>query len=435
MSKSSLLGGLSLLAILASPGAHADTYILAGKMIDGISDNVLGPHTIIVSDDEIVRILPGYKSPTDPADTIVDLKDHTVMPGLMDMHTHLVATDGGPQSYVEPFTLTSADFVLKMERNAYVTLMSGFTVVRDLGDAHDVSISLRNAINRGTVVGPHIFTSTSPIASTGGHGDPTNGVSRDLGLPPPGPIQGVINGPYEAREAVRQRYKVGADLIKITATGGVMSLANSGQNAQFTDDELEAIVSTARDYGMKVAAHAHGLEGIRRAVNAGVDSIEHGTYLDDATMKLMKEKGTYLVPTLMAGEWITIKSRDNDYLPEVVRKKATQIGPLMSATFSRAYKAGVPIMFGTDSGVSAHGDNPHEFELMVAAGMPPMEAIKSATSVPAQFLGVADQYGSLKEGLKADIVAVPGDPIKDISAMLHVDFVMLGGDVVRAPEQ
>ncbi len=411
--------------------ASAATYIHAGAVIDGVADAPLGPHTIVVDDGVIVRIARGHAEPGD-GDDVVDLKSHTVLPGLMDMHTHLHATDGGASSYLEPFTLSAADYVLKMEHNARITLEAGFTAVRDLGDAHDASVALRNAIHKGIVVGPHIFTSTSPIASTGGHGDPTNGVSRELRLPAPGSAQGVIDSADEARKAVRQRYKTGADLIKITATGGVMSLAASGDNAQFTAEELDAIVSTAADYGMKVAAHAHGLEGIRRAVEAGVASIEHGTYLDEDVMRLMKRKGVYLVPTLMAGEWITQQSEIEGALPPVVRRKAATIGPLMAATFSRAYKAGVPIMFGTDSGVSAHGENAHEFELMVAAGMAPMAAIKSATAVPAAFLGVADKYGTLEEGKAADIIAVPGDPVADIAVMNDVSFVMIGGAVVKA---
>lgn len=418
-------------AVAAAASAEAATYIHAGKLIDGVADAPLGPHTLVVDQGQIVRIVSGYAEPGD-GDDAIDLKDHTVMPGLMDMHTHLHATDGGASSYLEPFTLSAADYVLKMEHNARITLEAGFTAVRDLGDAHDASVALRNAINKGLVVGPHIYTSTSPLASTGGHGDPTNGVSRELHLPAPGPAQGVIDSPDEARKAVRQRYKTGANLIKITATGGVMSLAASGDNAQFTPEELNAIVATAKDYGMKVAAHAHGLEGIRRAVEAGVASIEHGTYLDENVMRLMKRKGVYLVPTLMAGEWVSEQSKIEGALPPVVRRKAATIGPLMAATFSRAYKAGVPIMFGTDSGVSAHGENAHEFELMVAAGMPPMAAIKSATAVPAAYLGVSDNVGTLEQGKAADIIAVPGDPIANIAVMKDVSFVMIGGAIVKA---
>ena len=419
------------LALTLTP-ASAATFIHAGKIIDGVSNNSSGPHTIVVDNGKIVRISPGYTGPGED-DVVIDLRDHTVLPGLMDLHTHLV-TDGGQGAYAEGFTLSAADFALKFEKNAKITLMAGFTVVRDLGDAHNVSIAVRKAVDRGETVGPHIFTSTAAIASTGGHGDSTNGISPDLHIEQPGEGAGVIDSPDEARKAVRYRYKIGADLIKITATGGVMSLAKNGQNAQFTDEELAAIVDTAKDYGMHVAAHAHGLEGIRRAVNAGVSTIEHGTYLDDKTMSLMKSKGVYLVPTLMAGEWITEKAKIDGYLPEVVRPKAAAIGPLMAGTFSKAYKAGVPILFGTDSGVFPHGQNAHEFELMVEAGMPPMEAIKSATSRSAKFLGVADQYGSLREGLAADIVAAPGDPIADIGALKNIDFVMIGGKIVKSKD-
>jgi imidazolonepropionase-like amidohydrolase len=240
-----------------------------------------------------------------------------------------------------------------------------------------------------------------------------------------------VNGVDDARKAVRQRYKDGADWIKITATGGVLSVAKSGQNPQFTDEELRAIVETAHDYGLRVAAHAHGTEGMKRAVIAGVASIEHGTYMDDEVMRLMKKNGTYYVPTILAGNWVAEKAKIDGFFPELVRPKAAAIGPIINETFAKAYKAGVPIVFGTDTGVSAHGDNAQEFALMVQGGMPPMEAIQSATSVAARFLGISDTHGSLEGGKLADIIAVPGDPLADIRQMERVTFVMKRGKIYK----
>ena len=247
----------------------------------------------------------------------------------------------------------------------------------------------------------------------------------------PGPREGVINGVAEARKAVRQRYKDGADLIKITATGGVLSVAKSGQNPQFMVDELEAIVATAKDYGMTVAVHAHGKEGMERAIKAGVNSIEHGTFMGDDTIELMKEYGTYYVPTVLAGDWVAQKAKIDGFFPALVRPKAAAIGPLIQKTFERAYKAGVKIAFGTDSGVSAHGDNGKEFNLMVDAGMKPIDAIRSATYHGAALLGVSDTLGTVEVGKFADLVSVKGDPLSDISAMQNISFIMKDGVVYK----
>jgi imidazolonepropionase-like amidohydrolase len=308
--------------------------------------------------------------------------------------------------------------------------MAGFTTARDVGDDGMVVVSLRNAINAGLVPGPRIFTAGKAIGTTGGHADPTNGWNDAL-RGNPGPKQGVINGPEEARKAVRQRYKESADLIKITATGGVLSLAKSGQNPQFTDEELAAIVDAARDYGFTVAVHAHGTEGMKRAVLAGVTSIEHGTYMSDEVMSLMKKHGTYYVPTILAGVTVAERAQEDDYLPEIVRPKAAAIGPAINDTFARAYKAGVKIAFGTDSGVSAHGENWREFVLMTKAGMPPMEAIQSATMETAKLLRIEDRLGSVEKGKIADLVAVEGNPLDDMSLMSQVRFVMKAGIVYK----
>ena len=268
------------------------------------------------------------------------------------------------------------------------------------------------------------------MATTGGHADPTNGMKFKL-MGDPGPAEGVVNGIPDARKAVRQRYKHGADLIKITATGGVLSVAKSGENPQFKEDEIRAIVETAADYDMHVAAHAHGAEGMKRAVRAGVRSIEHGTLMDDETMDLMKERGTYYVPTISAGEFVAEKATVDGYYPEIVRPKAAKIGPQIKNTFQKAHQAGVKIAFGTDSGVSYHGENAKEFLYMVEGGMAPMAAIQSATKVAAELLGIEDALGTIEVGKTADIIAVKGDPIKDISALRDVVFVMKNGVVYK----
>jgi imidazolonepropionase-like amidohydrolase len=313
------------------------------------------------------------------------------------------------------------------------TLLAGFTTVRDLGDSFTASLALRNAINAGKLPGPRIFAAGKSIATTGGHADPTNGWAQHLGGQNVGPRDGVIDGVDEAAQAVRQRYKDGSDVIKITATGGVLSIAKNGLNPQFTEEEIRAVVATARDYGFTVAAHAHGAEGMKRAVRAGVDSIEHGTFMDEETMRLMRERGTHYVPTITAGQWVFDRSQEDGFFPQVVRPKAAMVGPQIQSTFAKAYRAGVKIMFGTDTGVSAHGDNGREFVLMVEAGMPAMEAIQSATIVPARFLDIEDRLGSVQRGKVADLIAVPGDPLTDISLMRQVNFVMKDGVVYRHP--
>jgi len=419
-----LLSGL----LFAAGFATADTLIHAGRLIDGDTDRALTEVTVRVSGDTITGIERGYTLPGD-GDTVIDLEDQTVLPGLMDMHVHLTG-QYSPRSNLNRFILNEADYAFDAAMYAKRTLEAGFTVVRNLGDAFNVTVALRKAIEAGDVPGPRIFTAAKGLASTGGHGDPTNGWAAHFGADP-GPKDGVVNSPQDARKAVRQRYKDGADWIKITATGGVLSVAKSGQNPQFTDEELKAIVATATDYGMRVAAHAHGTEGMKRAVIAGVASIEHGTYMSEEVMQLMKDRGTYFVPTILAGNWVAEKAKIDGFFPELVRPKAAAIGPVIKSTFARAYELGVPIVFGTDTGVSAHGDNAQEFALMVEGGMPPMEAIQSATSVAARFLEIADTHGTLAEGKQADIIAVPGNPLDDITAMEHVSFVMKGGKIYK----
>jgi len=421
---------LTTILLVTSLLSQADTiYIHAGRLINGIDNKALTQYTVIIEGDTIHRIEPGYLPAKDGASTI-DLKSHTLMPGLMDMHTHLTV-QFGKNTYIERFTQNEADYAFRSVSFAKKTLMAGFTTVRDLGDYDNVTVSLRNHINNGTIVGPRIYTAAKSIATTGGHADPTNGFRKGLATPPQA-VHGVINGVAAAREAVRQRYKDGADLIKITATGGVLSVAKSGQNPQFMDDELQAIVTTAKDYGFTVAVHAHGAEGMKRAIRAGVDSIEHGTFMDDETIKLMKKYGTYYVPTILAGDWVGEKAKIDGFFPDLVRPKAATIGPLIRNTFTKAHRSGIKIAFGTDSGVSAHGDNAKEFALMVAGGMTPMEAIKAATVEAAKLLKIEDTLGTLRPGKLADLVAVRGDPLNDITLMQDVAFVMKNGKVYKS---
>jgi imidazolonepropionase-like amidohydrolase len=411
--------------------ADAATLIHAGRVIDGLSEQALAERTVVIDNGRIVAIEPGYRKPGS-GDTVIDLRKSTLMPGLMDMHVHLTS-EYSRTSELDRFKKDAPDVALDGAMYAERTLLAGFTTVRDLGDSFRASIALRNAINAGKVPGPRIFAAGKSIATTGGHADPTNGWADFLGGAEVGPLEGVVNGPEQAAQAVRQRYKEGSDLIKITATGGVLSIAKNGLNPQFTEEEIRAVVTTARDYGFKVAAHAHGAEGMKRAVRAGVDTIEHGTFMDDETIELMKERGTFYVPTIAAGRWVFDRSKEDGFFPALVRPKAAMVGPQIQSTFAKAYKSGVKILFGTDTGVSAHGDNAREFVLMVEAGMPPMAAIKSATSMTAKFLEIDDRLGSVQVGKIADLAAVPGDPLADISLMQRVHFVMKDGVVHRRP--
>ncbi|REG81371.1 metal-dependent hydrolase family protein [Algoriphagus antarcticus] len=419
---------LTGLALMLSFGLYAQkTYIHAGKLVDVKNKKILSEQTIVVEADKIISVNPGFQS-GGSKDSTIDLKDKTVMPGLMDMHVHIEG-ETSPTQYVDGFRNNEADIAFRSIHFAEKTIMAGFTTVRDLGGS-GVNIALRNAINSGKVIGPRIYTAGKSIAPTGGHADPTNGVRRDL-MRDPGPDEGVINGPYEARKAVRQQVKFGADLIKVTATGGVLSVARDGSAPQFAQDELDAVVQTAADFGIMVAAHAHGDEGMQRAIKAGVTSIEHGTMMSEETMDMMKEKGTWLVPTITAGMSAAAFAEIPGYYPAVVAEKAKRIGAQIQETFGKAYKKGVKIAFGTDAGVFAHGDNYREFIYMTEVGMPNLEAIQSATITNAIFLGIEDKLGSIEPGKLADIIAVDGDPEQDIKVMKDVVFVMKEGKVVK----
>ena len=413
---------------LMSNIAYGDTLIHAGKMIDGISVAVIENVTLRIKESKIQKIEAGFIDP-DPNDTLIDLRDQTILPGLIDAHVHLTG-EYNENSRLKRFISNEADYALDSALYAKKTLEAGFTVVRNLGDTYNVTIALNKAIKSNKVPGPMIFTAGKTLSSTGGHGDPTNGWAKII-MGDPGPNEGIVNGIEDARKAVRQRYKDGADWIKITATGGVLSVAKSGENPQFTDDELTAIVETAKDYGMRVAAHAHGSEGMKRAVLAGVASVEHGTYMNREIMDLMIDRGTYYVPTLLASDWVAEKAEIDGFFPELVRPKAAEIGPVALGTFTDAYNYGVPIVFGTDTGVSAHGDNAQEFALMVQGGMPEMEAIQSATSVAAKFLGIENTHGSIEIGKQADLIAVAKDPLRDISSLENINFVMKAGLIYK----
>ncbi len=415
---------------IAMPAAATDNSLQCGKLFDSRSGRMLGAHTIVVRDGKIAEVLPG-RAEAAAGTQAVDLSDRTCMAGWTDLHVHL-GDQSSPQSYSEGFRLDDLDYAYRSVGYAEKTLMAGFTSVRDLGGG--ISPHLRDAINQGLVQGPRIWAAGQSIATTGGHADPTNGYNSELShlLGPPGPTEGVINSIDDARQAVRQRYKEGSDVIKITATGGVLSYAKSGDAPQFTVDEVKAIVDTARDYGYRVAAHAHGEEGMYRAVAGGVTSIEHGTYMSDRVMKLMKEKGTWYVPTIYAGRFVAEKAKIDGYFPDVVRPKAARIGAQIQDTAARAYRSGVKMAFGTDMGVGPHGDNAREFIYMVEAGVPAGYALQAATIHAASVLGVDDQ-GVVEAGKRADIIAMPGDPVADISNVLKVDFVMKDGSIHRTP--
>jgi len=402
------------------------TYLHCGSVIDVASGKTLSQKTIIVSGETIESIKDGYAT-GGANDIIIDLKNKVVSPGFIDMHVH-IENESSPTRYLETFTKNDADVAFQATVYAKRTLMAGFTTVRDLGGS-GVNIALKNAINKGVVIGPRIFTAGKAIATTGGHADPTNGTRKEL-MGDPGPKEGVVNSPEDAKKAVRQRYKEGADVIKITATGGVLSVAKNGQNPQFTEEEIKAIVATAKDYGMLTAAHAHGDEGMRRAIKAGIKTIEHGTLMKEPTMDLMVQYNTYLVPTISAGKEAAKMADIPGFLPEVVAKKAREIGPVSEKNFRKAFKKGVPIAFGTDAGVYKHGDNAKEFGYMVDAGMPVKDALISATITNAKLLGV-DNLGQLKPGFIADIIAVEENPFKNVKTLEQVVFVMKDGKVYK----
>ena len=405
-----------------------DYYLHAGKLFNSKEGKMLDNMTIIVSGNKITDIKKGFEIPKNDNSVIIDLKESTVMPGFIDLHVH-IESEYNPEKYLNEFTAEESEIAFSSLKFAKRTLMAGFTTVRDLGGS-GVNISLRNAINKGEVIGPRIFTAGKAIGTTGGHADPTNGWKKSI-AGDPGPQDGVINGVDDARKAVRERYKNGADVIKITATGGVMSIAKNGQNPQFTIEEIKAICETANDYDMIVAAHAHGDEGIQRAVIGGVHTIEHGTLLSEESMKLMKQYGTYYVPTITAGKEVAANAKIPGYYDELVVPKALAIGPKIQSTTERAYKAGVNIAFGSDAGVFPHGKNAKEFKYMNEAGIPVIECLQAATIVNAKILSMENEIGQIEKDFIADIVATKLNPENDISTLENVVFVMKEGVIYK----
>ena len=403
------------------------TYIHCGSLLTMENNKVQNEMTIIVEDQRVSSVVSGFREAPDTV-KLIDLSEYFVMPGWMDMHVH-IEHESSPTRYLDRFRQEGSDIALGAVKYCTRTLEAGFTTVRDLGGT-GANVSLRNAINLGDIEGPRIFTAEKSLATTGGHADPTNGLRSDL-KGNPGPADGVINSVEDAKKAVRQRYKNGADCIKITATGGVLSVAKDGQGPQFTVEEVKAVVDAAADYGYITAAHAHGAEGMKRAVLGGIHSIEHGTKMNKEVMNLMIEKGTYYVPTISAGKFVAEKAAIPGYYPKIIVPKALEIGPLIQETFSKAYKAGVKIAFGTDAGVSPHGDNAKEFVFMVEAGMPEYEALKSATVNAADLMNKTSDLGTIAKGKYADIVAMEGSPLEDINNTLDVRFVMKAGEVYK----
>ncbi len=418
---------IALSSILCGNAFAATKIVRCEALFDAKTTKVAKNMDIVIDGDRITAVRASSETGTAEA-AIVQPAGGLCLPGCIDLHTHLT-TDPSGQSYTESYRLNPPDIAYRAEANGLKTLRAGFTSVRDLGDGWGVTVSLRNAVKAGTVIGPRIFTAGKSIATTGGHADPTNGTSlRFMGAP--GPEVGVINGADEASEAVRQRYKESSDLIKITATGGVLSVAKNGLNPQFSQQEMNAVITTAKDYGLTVAAHAHGPEGMKRAVLAGVTSIEHGTFMTPEVMNLMKERGTWFVPTLMAGAWVAEKAEEPGYYLPIVAAKARAIGPQIAKTLSAAYKAGVPIAFGTDAGVYPHGLNAREFELLANAGVPVPVTVQMATYFAAQVLDESANIGELAPGKFADITVVALDSLDDAKRLMQPIMVVKGGVLV-----
>ena len=405
-----------------------DYYLHCGSILDTQTGLSTKNATIIVKNNKISTIKEGFISKSNTSDIEINLKNKHVLPGLIDLHVHL-ESEQNPKSYAAKYINNEADVAFEAARFAEITLLAGFTTVRDLGGT-GVNIALRNAINKGIAKGPRVYTAGKSIASTGGHADPTNGSNRSL-MGDPGPHEGVVNSPEDGVKAVRQRYKEGADVIKITATGGVLSVAKNGKNPQFSIEEIKAITTTAKDYNMLTAAHAHGDEGMQRAILGGIKTIEHGTFMSEETMELMKKYDVYLVPTITAGKEVAIKAEVEGFYPAIIVPKAKEVGPQIQSTFAKAYKKGVKIAFGTDAGVYDHGKNGKEFGYMVEAGMPTLAAIQSATTTNAMLLGVANEIGQIKPNFFADIIAVDENPLNNIKTLEKVQFVMKNGVVYK----
>lgn len=406
------------------------TFLQVGRLLaDPGTGRILTDKTVVITDGRVVEIRDGFFVNEAEVGRIIDLRDAFVLPGLIDSHVHLTSQQS-PTGRLDAVTLSTSDRALIGARHARLTLMAGFTTVADLGGANEAVFALRDAIRRGDVIGPRIIASGSSVSIHGGHGD-ANGYRDEVLHVLSSPS--ICSGVDDCMRAVREQVRAGADVIKITATGGVLSNTAAGLGQQFTEAELAAIVEAAHRMGRRVTAHAHGADGINAFLRAGGDSIEHGTYLDDESIRLMRQSGAWLVPTLMAGDFVArVASGPDNFFTPAQTEKALQAGPLMLDMAGRAHRGGVRIAFGTDSGVSAHGDNAQEFALLVRAGLTPLEAIQTATVNAAEHLGLADQAGRIAPGMPADLIAVRGDPLTDVTELERVTFVMKGGVVYRS---
>jgi len=430
------VGLLSLLVAASVFGqtqkAASKTYVLkAARLFDGKSGTLATPGVVVVADGKIVAV--GANAAIPAGAEVIDLGDATLSPGFIDAHTHLTMmySDDFKQNRLDGLQKTIAERALDAAANARVTLMGGITTVRDVGSSDYIDVGLRNAIRDGKVPGPRMLVTVHALSATGGHCDFSQGYREGLFGHEAGPLEGVINGPDQARYAVRLDHKYGADMIKVCATGGVLSATDDVDTPQLTQEELNAIVDEAHALRRKTAAHAHGAEGAKRAIRAGIDSIEHGTFLDDEALDMMKQRGTYLVPTLMAVQGLQEQIDRGVYIPPAILVKAKVAIAAIHQTFQKAMAKGVKIGLGTDAAVYPHGRNTEEFHQMVDLGMKPIDALRAGTSSDADLLGLADKIGTLEAGKLADVVAIPGDPLQNIRQTEHVFFVMKEGVIYR----